>query len=181
MHLQSKTFRCPHNALMRLSEESGWTWPKYLHFNSELFNPYVNYNQAKTRLGTAGERKYVLVIETLPPIKDKQRNPAKIQCLFQFSMGIFYFPSVQLLPLYFLFMRQGCCTLGQSAKELYFKHCCYSAVMFSACSHDLKHIISSSPNCVKEWKVTLGQHLSFENKLLFYLSHETHQLYTVFF
>lgn len=99
-----KQFHCPNNALTLLSEETGWTWPKYLRFISELSKPYPNLNQAKTRLGTAGERKYVLVMRDYPPIIDKQRNLAKIQhTYFNFPWAYFIFFCAVTPSLFFVY------------------------------------------------------------------------------
>lgn len=86
MHLQPKKFYCPNNARRKMNEKGVWTWPKYLYFNLVLFNPYVNYHQVKTRLGTAGDRNYVLAVERLS-IKKRQEKKA---CQYVTLISIFH-------------------------------------------------------------------------------------------
>lgn len=66
------------------SEDTGWTWPNYLTSTQNCVINYVNYGLAKTRLGTAGDRKHVPVIERLPTNKRPKKKPCQV------SISIFH-------------------------------------------------------------------------------------------
>lgn len=56
------------------SGDTGWTWPNYLTLTQNCVINYVNYGLAKTRLGTARDRKHVPVIERLPTNKRQKKK-----------------------------------------------------------------------------------------------------------
>lgn len=181
MHLQSKKFHCPNNAHRKMNEKGVWTWPKYLYFNLVLFNPYVNYHQVKTRLGTAGDRNYVLVVERLSINKRQGKKPCQYVTLISIFHGHILFSICAVASFFCLWDKNVIvwdADVNTALPQILLLLCHHIFCLFPWSA--AYYFIPTKLHKRME-KKSLRQHLSFENKLEFYFSCETHHIYTVFF